>query len=231
MAIQELDIRIYHHAGKHNSNADTLSRSPLLQPPDAGGEDVGVVAAVGHDLPEEAALSEIITFLETGVLPEDNKLTSITQSQYTLEEGILYRVEPDGSLRVIPPEKRREELFRTAHAGAFGAHLRDAKVFSELRHHFWWPGMCTDVTPWSRGCLTFATYSTGKAVYPPLTPIPVSGPFDRIGVDVILFPEVKLRESVCCSLCRLSDQMARSISRPRPDSCYHCHTSRGRDCQ
>ena len=28
----------------------------------------------------------------------------------------------------------------------------------------------------------------GKPIKPPLTPLPVTGPFDRIGVDVIKFP-------------------------------------------
>ena len=32
MAIQELDVRILHRSGRHNSNADALSRVPLEQP-------------------------------------------------------------------------------------------------------------------------------------------------------------------------------------------------------
>ena len=33
------------------------------------------------------------------------------------------------------------------------------------------------------------TRKAGRAVKPPLTPIPVSGPFDRVGVDVVHFPK------------------------------------------
>ena len=33
-----------------------------------------------------------------------------------------------------------------------------------------------------------ATHSTGRAARPPLTPIPVAGPFDHMGVGVIQFP-------------------------------------------
>ena len=33
-----------------------------------------------------------------------------------------------------------------------------------------------------------ATHSTGRKVRPPLTPIPVSGPFDHVGVDISQFP-------------------------------------------
>ena len=39
--------------------------------------------------------------------------------------------------------------------------------------------MRSDITHWSKSCLTCtcATYGRGQSVRPPLTPIPVSGPF------------------------------------------------------
>ena len=132
--------------------------------------------------------------LEADVLPDDQRKArrlALTKSQYTLQDAILYHVEPDGTLRVIPPEESREELFHQAHDGVFGAHLRDAKIYSELKRHYWWPGMRADVGRWSRACLTCATHNAGRATHPPLTPIPVTGPFDRVGVDVIQFPRSK----------------------------------------
>ena len=36
--------------------------------------------------------------------------------------------------------------------------------------------MRSDITYWSKGCLTCATYGKGWTVHPPLTPIPGSGP-------------------------------------------------------
>ena len=48
--------------------------------------------------------------------------------------------------------------------------------------------MRRDVSQWTRACLVCATRSTGRLVKPPLTPIPVSGAFDRVGVDIIQFP-------------------------------------------
>ena len=47
--------------------------------------------------------------------------------------------------------------------------------------------MRKDIIQWNRGCLACATRRVGKPVKPPLTPIPVKGPFDRVGVDVIQF--------------------------------------------
>ena len=48
MAIQELDVRILHRSGKHNANADALSRVPLEQSElhqEDKGKMVGAIAA------------------------------------------------------------------------------------------------------------------------------------------------------------------------------------------
>ena len=80
-------------------------------------------------------------------------------------------------------------MFEDAHSGTLGAHLREAKLYGQLSKHCWWPKMRSDVENWCRGCLTCAIRQPGRAVKPVLTPIPVSGPFDRVGVDVIHFPK------------------------------------------
>ena len=178
MAIQELDLRIIHRSGRHNTNADVLSRYPLQQ---LGEDDSvsGIVAdiEVTNELADlqrqDEELVEVIRFLETGVLPSDEKrakLLALTESQHVTEDDILYNVEKDGTLRIVPPLKSREELFKQMHGGVFGGHLRDGKVFSELQRHYWCRGMRADITKWSHGCLTCATYSTGRAVHSPLTP-------------------------------------------------------------
>lgn len=45
-----------------------------------------------------------------------------------------------------------------------------------------------DIVKWSRACVVCATRQVGKPLHPFLSPIPVSGPFDRVGVDIIQFP-------------------------------------------
>lgn len=45
--------------------------------------------------------------------------------------------------------------------------------------------MRADICRWCRECATCASQHIGKPVKSPLTPIPVSGPFDRVGVDVL----------------------------------------------
>ena len=204
MAIQELDLQIKHRAGCSNANADALSRSPLPAGENSNmGDTEGVLATLQPeeetepemDLPSiqrrDEDLAAIIEYLETGILPSDEKVARtlvLSKSQYVLEDAVLYKVEQDSTLRVIPPEDQRERLFKDAHGGVFGAHLSDTKVHSELRRHYWWAGMRSDITRWTCGCLVRNTHSPGRAVRAPLTPIPVAGPFDRVGVDVIQFP-------------------------------------------
>ena len=81
MAIQELDLHICHRSGKNNANADALSRSPL-----AAGKDLpipeteGVIAAIEEETNLSAYqrrdqnLADIIHYLETGILPADDRL-------------------------------------------------------------------------------------------------------------------------------------------------------------
>ena len=47
--------------------------------------------------------------------------------------------------------------------------------------------MRTDIVEWCRSCVTCARRRIGRPEKPPLAPIPVTGPFDRIGVDIIQF--------------------------------------------
>ena len=171
MAIQELDVRILHRSGKHNVNADALSRAPVAQPEEVQKVSCETVAAIeaGDELAalqrDDKELKEIIDFLESDILPSEEKkakLLSLTQSQYTLMDSVLYHIQQDGSLRVIPPGNLREELFHQAHGGIYGGHLGDAKVYSELLCHYWWPKMRSDITHWSKSCLTCATYGRGN---------------------------------------------------------------------
>ena len=179
MAIQELDLRILHCIGKSNVNADALSRAPIAGTDKESGMK-GIIAAVnaGKSSVEEDGLSqrqrndpkllEVIRFLEADILPADEKRAkklALTKSQYHMEGGVLYHLESDGTLRVIPPTMTRRELFEEAHSGTFGGHLRDAKVFSELNKHYWWKGMRSNIGQWSRSCIVCATHNPSRAVH------------------------------------------------------------------
>ena len=78
---RSLDLMISHRAGKHNANADALSRSPLPHSceADTSSPDVVIAALVAEEVEENLAslqqkdpeLANIMGYLETGALPED----------------------------------------------------------------------------------------------------------------------------------------------------------------
>ena len=158
---------------------------PQLQDDTESGDD-----NIKYRQRKDEEIKVIVDFLENCVLPDDdNKARELllSRSQYFLMDGVLYYVVADKTLRLVPPISDREQLFEEAHSGPFGAHLREAKVHGQLSKHYWWPKMRSDIHKLCNRCLVCATRRPGKAVHLPLNPIPVKGPFHRVGVDVIQF--------------------------------------------
>ena len=139
----------------------------------------------------DCTLLPMINYLEKRELPDDDNQAHelvLSRPLYTVTNRVLYRVLPDKTLRVVPPVKDHRKLFMEAYEGVFGAHLREAKICHQIQKHYWWPGMTVDIRTWCRACLVCASRSMGWPERPPLTPILVSGPFDRIGADVLKLP-------------------------------------------
>ena len=211
MALQELDLKIEYRPGKSNGRADALSRYPvsLLTSDCSSTQTAAVIANVdasssraesgeGRTLAErqreDTSLAIILAYLQRGELPEEEEIARqlvLGESVYTVLEGVLYHVEPDKTLRIIPPTSERRKLFSEAHEGPFSGHLREAKMHSQLSRHYWWRGMRRDISCWCRACLPCAKRGVGRPARPFLTPIPVNGPFDRVGVDVMKMPKTK----------------------------------------
>jgi len=132
-----------------------------------------MVAAVSRVLPKggepsledkqraDPKLRRIIDYL---TLPEHSEAQELIQSRSLFEvvDNVLYRVQPDKTLRIIPPPQDREELFREAHGGVFGGYLRDAKVHSKLAKHYWCPRMRQDIVKWCCDCITCASHHIGQ---------------------------------------------------------------------
>ena len=114
------------------------------------------------------------------------------KSRYEIIDGILYFENPStpGKWKIAVPKELRATLLSETHDGKFAGHFGEQKVYNLLRKMYWWDGMQADIRRYCRSCLICATRKgTGRASRPPLQPIPVGGPFHRVGVDVLQLPK------------------------------------------
>ena len=192
-------VKIKYRPGKSNANADALSRSPHMSAPEEGlCEGEVQVSAVSSDIQEEQrkdpSLLEIIRFLEDGVLPDDNtraRRLTLQQDLFTVMDQTLYRLDPkqDNRRCVVVPTQLKKRIMEETHRGPMSAHFSGQRLFNTLRRQWWWEGMFLDTQKFVRGCPECAIVSGGgKVVRPPLHPIPVSRPFQILGVDVMDLP-------------------------------------------
>ena len=133
-------------------------------------------------------------YLEIGTLPEDEKLAHklvLQSQQFDVVGGVLYHQDSviPSRMCLVAPRELRQSLLEEAHQGRFAGHLGEKKILDRLKRYVWWPGIRNDVHKFCRGCLACSSRKgTRKTCKPPLQPIPVGGPFHRIGVDVLQLP-------------------------------------------
>ena len=192
MVIQELDLDIRHRAGKSNLVADALSRNPL---PTADVLQIEVEPQSNNDLEvlqrQDEELSPIIRYLEEGILPSDDRHArklALEKSCFEVVDGILYyeNANVPGVWRIAMPKALRKTLLKESHSGKFAGHFAERKLYATLRTRYWWDKMHSDVRKHCKSCLTCASRKgPGRAPRPKLQPIPIGGPFHRVGVDVL----------------------------------------------
>lgn len=91
-------------------------------------------SSLGERQRKDPELLHIIQYLESGVLPEDERRAreiALTHSQYSIVDQVLYYIERDKTLRVIPATSDRKRIFDEAHSETLGGHLRDAKIHGQ----------------------------------------------------------------------------------------------------
>ena len=143
---------------------------------------------------KDTTLTPYFQYLEEHKLP-----TSETESRRIVLEceklevidGILHHDNPVDSSQwcVVVPSDLRPLLLSEAHSSIFSGHFSERKIYERLRRQYWWRGMRADVRRFCRACITCASRKgPGRAVRPPLNPIPVKKPFHRIAVDVLTMP-------------------------------------------
>ena len=210
LTIQEMNLTIRHRAGKKHANADALSRISSVE--EKGLNECAIHSNVMEDQllstqfsmtmanvrevqKKDPLLLPYLHYLEQNVVPEDEKQAKrvvLESKAYEMIDGVLHHENPNqpGRWCIVVPSEVQPELLQEAHAGCVAGHLSERKVYDRLRRTYWWQGMRSAVRRHCRSCLTCATRrGTGRRVHPPMQPIPVGGPFHRVGVDILKLPQ------------------------------------------
>ena len=106
-------------------------------------------------------------------------------------DGVLHFDSSNSSAnaRIVVPECLKETVLKEAHRGCFAGHFAEKRTFELLKRRYWWRIMRADVRKHCRSCITCASRDgLGRPLRPNLQPIPVGGPFNRVGVDVLQLP-------------------------------------------
>ena len=128
-----------------------------------------------------------------GTLPaadKDSRQLVMESKLFQVIDGVLYFENKTlDKLCVVVPEKYHQAILEEAHCGRFAGHFAEKKVYDRLRRYVWWRGLRSDTHKFCRACLVCSTRKgTRKTFRPPLQPIPIGGPFHRVGVDILQLP-------------------------------------------
>ena len=128
-------------------------------------------------------------------LPADDKRArrlTLQRSQFALQDGILFYLDPKAEhrKRAVVPNHLQLRILQETHSSRMGGHFAGKKLYGALVRHWWWDGMYSDTTRFTRNCPECAIITRGgRLSRPPLHPIPVSRPFQILGVDVLELPK------------------------------------------
>ena len=85
----------------------------------------------------------------------------------------------------------RKKIIEENHRGKFGGgHFSGDRVFKSLISCWWWEGMYKDIYVYVKNCPECKVVcGGGKVKRPPLCPIPVTRPFQILGMDIMALPK------------------------------------------
>ena len=152
---------------------------------------------LGTEQRKDSTLSGLITYLEKGRLPLDSNLSrkiAAQATQFEILNGILYFLDPKRHFqkRTVVPTHLRDRLIAGVHGGPLAGHFSARRLFNTLTRTWWWEGMYRDIESHCKSCPQCAVVTgAGRPGRPPLQPIPVSRPFQILGVDIMDLPKTE----------------------------------------
>ena len=128
-------------------------------------------------------LAALIQYIESGTVPDDTHCTRTRHPELHL------RGRSNKTLWLAILWSLQQNILTESHSSPFSGHFALCGLYKKLVRQYWWPRMYSDVYHHCRSCLTCASYNgSGRRHHPPLKPLPVGAPFERLGINVMEMP-------------------------------------------
>ena len=127
------------------------------------------------------------TYPHTFTKTDSNRLQSKSKF-FEVKNNLLYkkdrRRKTRGQLLRVIQKHEVEPILFMLHNHPLGGHLGTDIVFNKVRDLYYWPQMYENIKEYIRAC--DVCQRRGRKRNPePLQPIPVGGPFEKIGIDFV----------------------------------------------
>ncbi len=143
---------------------------------------------------KDTSLREIVDYLERGTLPSNtdrSRKLLLQSTRFQILDGIIYFIDPRqrNHQRAVVPIQLRQQVLKDVHSGSYGGHFSGQRLYNTLATKWWWEWMLSDAKKYAASCPECAIVAgNGRTTRPPLHPIPVSRPFQILGIDVMDLP-------------------------------------------
>lgn len=170
--------------GWHAAAYLTLMSGSASEVPDQGSDEELDRAQVVGDVWKDLA---VLHKLQQGTFPlaisaMERDRVSHRVARFRWENGLLFRVWPDGARRIVPRPDQKASLVRQVHEelGHFGVR----RTHSMLRSQYWWTGMYQQVATYVSRCEVCDRFrSSFNTLSPQLRPLPIMGLGYRWSLD------------------------------------------------
>ena len=155
------------------------------------------MSTFGREQRKDGTLAEIIGFLTDGTLPSDDLKAKKIAGQshvFSLVDDVLYYLDPrrGDQRRAVVPKQLRNQILEENHSGRMAGHFSGNRLYNTLCRHWWWEGMYADSLSYCKNCAECAIVGGSRRVPRPLLhPIPISRPFEIMGVDIMELPKTR----------------------------------------
>jgi len=102
-----------------------------------------------------------------------------------VQDGILVR-DVHTNTQLVVPTVLQNRLFDVIHSGPLAAHLGAERMLTQLRQHYYWPGMRRDVFNWCSQCAECQKSKPAPSkAHGQLQKVITGAPLDIVAVDIL----------------------------------------------